>query len=58
MQFVNDQFTLRDEPEEAVSGKLMALAATLGGSTELRPGFIELQAYAQGVLEMPCDVIL
>jgi hypothetical protein len=33
----------------------------LGGSTDLLPGFIELQAYAQGilqgVLEMPCGVI-
>jgi hypothetical protein len=58
MQFANDQLTLRDEPEETVSGKLMALATALGGSTELLPGFIELQADAQGVLEMPCDVIL
>jgi hypothetical protein len=58
MQLANDRFTLRDEPEETVSGKLMALATALGGSTELLPGFIELQAYAQeilrGILEMPC----
>lgn len=59
VQFSDKRFTLRDEPEETVIGKLEKLNMALDGAAETLAGFVELQAYArailQNVLETSCS---
>jgi len=51
VQFADQRFTLREEPEEAVIEKRKALNRALDGVAETLAGFEELQAYARAILE-------